>query len=134
MNTKYFLNTIAGNVFGTQSSPSFPAVYYLGLSAGEPQEDGTCTGEPSSSGTGYARVPLNSLSVPVDGVVFNEDSIDFSESMASWGTMKYYVVYDAPTGGNLLFGEALSAPLTVDAGTVVTIRTNELRIRVVTPA
>lgn len=134
MNTNYFLNLIAGNVFGTKTTPDLPSAYYLGLSATAPLEDGTCTGEPSGSETGYARVALTSLSEPANGVISNTASFDFSESTASWGEMQYYVVYDAPSGGNLLFGEKLAYPITVDAGTVITMKAGELRIRVVTPS
>lgn len=57
MNTTYFLNCVAGNVFNTKTSPALPTEYYLGLSTTAPAVGGTGATEPSSS-AGYARVKL----------------------------------------------------------------------------
>ena len=32
MNTTYFLNCVAGNLFHTKNNPAIPAEYYIGLS------------------------------------------------------------------------------------------------------
>ena len=32
MNTTYFLNCAAGNIFNTKTSPALPKTYYIGLS------------------------------------------------------------------------------------------------------
>lgn len=133
MNTNYFINLIAGNIFRTKTSPSIPTNYYIGLSSTEPTVDGVCTGEPSRSGTGYSRVKLSNLSTPSNGVISNASNIDFNESLSSWGQMRYYVVYDSETGGNLLFGGALKTPITVDAGTAVILKTGEFKVRICTP-
>lgn len=56
MTTTYFLNLTAGNLFGSKKDPSIPAAYYIGLSSTAPDVSGTNVTEPSTSGTGYARV------------------------------------------------------------------------------
>lgn len=134
MNTIYFLNQVMGNLFHTKESPTLPEKYYIGLSASAPTTDGGCSGEPSREGTGYARVELNSLSEPDKGVIKNEAPISFNESLTSWGTMLYYIVYDAETGGNLLFFGNLSISRNVEPNTIITIKTGELSIALEPPA
>ena len=128
MNTTYFLNQIMGNLFQTRTSPPIPTNYYLGLSTSAPQTNGEGVKEPSTNGTGYTRVALTNLSEPTNGVVKNTKNISFSESLSSWGTITHYVVYDAPTNGNLLFYGTLAANCTVDKNAVVTIKSGELTI------
>ena len=134
MNTTYYLNLIMGNMFHTQTTPGIPSQYYIGLSASEPTIAGENTGEPSVSGTGYSRVLLSSLSVPNNGVIKNTAVISFDESITNWGVMKYYTVYDAKTGGNLLFYGPLTLSRSVEPNTVVTIRSGELSIQLSNPA
>ena len=129
MNTTYFLNLVAGNVFHTDTSPGLPTKYYLGLSRTAPTASGTNVIEPSSS-AGYARVELTNLSAPNGGSVTNTSNIEFPESTASWGTVTHFVVYDAQTGGNLLIYNPLAASRTVEAATVITVRADGLELRV----
>ena len=133
MNTTYFLNLVAGNVFGSKKSPTIPEKYYLGLSSTAPSLDGSGVTEPSS-GAGYARVELTSLSTPVEGVVTNSSAIDFAESTAEWGTMTHFVIYDAPSDGNLLMYGELSASRRVEAATIMTIKIGSLDLSVVNPS
>lgn len=133
MNTTYFLNLVAGNVFGSKKSPTIPEKYYLGLSSTAPSLDGSGVTEPSS-GAGYARVELTSLSTPVEGVVTNSSAIDFAESTAEWGTMTHFVIYDAPSDGNLLMYGELSASRRVEAATIMTIKIGSLNLSVVNPS
>lgn len=91
MNTTYFLNCVAGNVFGTKSDPAIPTTYYIGLSTTAPNINGTGVDEPSTD-AGYARVQLTNMSEPLDGVVTNELAINFNESTASWGTITHFVI------------------------------------------
>ena len=133
MNTTYFINLIMGNVFRTKTSPAIPAQYYIGLSTTAPNVGGSGVTEPSTSGTGYARVALSSLSAPSNGVIKNGSAVTFNESLKSWGAVTHYVVYDAATGGNLLFYGALSSSKTIDPETILTLRANELTITLSNP-
>lgn len=132
MNTTYFLNQVAGNLFKTKTTPALPGAFYIGLSSTAPNIDGTNVGEPNSS-AGYARVELTSLGEPVDGVVTNELAINFNESTASWGTITHFVIFDAETGGNLLMYGALSTPRSVEAATIMTIKENYLSLSAQNP-
>ena len=125
MVTTYFKNLVAGNVFGSKTTPAIPSTYYIGLSTSAPDEDGTGATEPSSS-AGYARVAISNLGDPVNGEVSNEQAISFNESTSSWGTITHYVIYDAATSGNLLMYGQFLIPRIVETGT--TLRENDLRV------
>ena len=129
MNTTYFLNQVMGNVFGTKNDPALPTEYYIGLATTSPTVAGANDGEPSFSGTGYARVRLSSLSEPENGIIRNNEAINFNESITNWGTVSHYTVYDAETGGNLLFYGQLSEARTIEANTILTIKAGELSIQ-----
>lgn len=135
MNTTYFLNCAAGNLYGTKKDPAIPTSYYIGLSTTAPNVNGTNVTEPSTS-SGYARVQLTNLSQPSAGVVTNQSAINFNESTASWGTITHFVIYDSVTvgSGNLLMYGALTTPRVVDANTIMTIKENYLSLSAQNPA
>lgn len=129
MNTNYFLNLVAGNVFRTKTSPGIPSNYYIGLSTTTPNASGGNVTEPGS-GKGYARVQLTSLSTPSNGVITNTADVNWAESTANWGTITHYVIFDALTGGNVLCYGSLSTSRTVEASTIMSIRANGITISV----
>lgn len=135
MNTTYFLNCVSGNVFNTKTSPSLPKTYYIGLSTTIPNAEGGGYNEPSKS-AGYTRVQLDSLSAPADGVVSNTSAIRFPESTASWGTVSYFVIFDADTvgAGNLLMYGELSTPRSVEAATIMEIKEGYLKLTTKNPS
>lgn len=131
MTTQYFLNIVAGNVYGTDVATTMPTHYFIGLSTTAPTITGTNVSEPS--GSGYARVELTTLSKPSGGVVTNTAAIDFHESTASWGTVTHFVIYDALTGGNLLQYGQLSTPRSIEPATIMSIPVNYLNLSVQNP-
>lgn len=133
MNTTYFLNQIMGNVFNTKTIPPLSKNYYIGLSSTKPQLDGTGVSEPSAS-TNYARVKLDTLSEPNNGIITNSVAISFDESSANWGTMTYFVIYDSLEAGNLLMYDTLSAPRNVEPTTIVTIKAGSLSLTLSNPS
>lgn len=135
MNTLYFLNLAAGNIFQTKTTPAIPTKYYIGLSTTAPTVNGTGANEPSTD-AGYARVELTSLSEPTDGVVTNTAAINFDESTASWGNVTHFVIYDsdAVDSGNLLMYGELSTPRSVEAATIMTIKEGYLKLSAQNPA
>lgn len=132
MNTTYFLNLVAGNVFRSKTTPAIPANYYIGLSKTAPNMSGSGVSEPS--GGGYSRVKLTGLSAPSNGTVTNSNAIDFNESTASWGTVTHFVVFDALTGGNLLMYGQLTTSRSVEPSTIMTIKAGALTLSVLNPA
>lgn len=49
------------------------------------------------------------------GETSNNLAITFNTPSASWGTVTHFGIYDASTGGSLLFHGALTAPKTIGA-------------------
>lgn len=133
MNTIYFKNALMGNIFSTDTSVDIPSKYYIGLSSSAPSADGSNVTEPSASGTGYARVELTSLSEPTNGVITNTSVISFNESLTDWfrsGTpATHYVIYDAPTGGNLLMYNELKTQRVIEANTIAAIKESSLYLQ-----
>lgn len=135
MNTTYFLNAVAGNLFRTKTSPTLPAQFYIGLSSTGPNAAGENVSEPTAA-TGYARVKLESLSEPANGVVTNTAVINFNESTTNWGKITHFVIFDTAdigTGHLLMYGE-LSTPRNVEAATIMTIKSGYLSLSVQNPA
>lgn len=133
MNTTYFLNLVAGNLFRTKEVPAIPEKYYLGLSSTVPSLDGTGATEPPASAA-YQRMELDVLSEPTNGVITNASQIDFPESTADWGKMTHFLVFDAATGGNLLMYGLLNKSRTVEEETVMSIKAGSLNLSVINPA
>lgn len=135
MNTTYFMNCVAGNIFSTKTTPALPTKYYLGLSKTAPNVNGTGVTEPATD-TGYSRIELNDLSEPDNGVVSNNNMINFEESLKSWGNITHFVIYDRePVGsGNLLMYGELSTPRSVEAETIMSIKDGYLKLSVQNPA
>lgn len=135
MTTTYFKNLIMGNVFKTKTSPALPSAYYIGLSKTAPNVSGGNVSEPSSSGTGYARVKLDTtiLDVPASGTIKNKAAISFPESVTAWfpssSPAAYYVIYDSATGGNLLMYNSLTSTRVIESDTVASIRANSLQLQ-----
>lgn len=85
------------------------------------------------TGGSYARVTLSTLlatgnfsgtsggsatavSSGTDGTVTNKVAVTFPAPTANWGTVTNFAIYDAITGGNMLFHAALTASKTVNNG------------------
>lgn len=131
MTTTYFLNAIMGNVFHSKSDPAIPAAYYIGLSSTTPSMDGSNVTEPS--GNGYQRVQVTNLSEPTSGEIYNTTDIEFPESTGDWGTMRSYVLYDSPTGGNLLMYEDFPNSKVIQAETQARFKAGSLRFTLSNP-
>lgn len=139
MNTTYFLNTVAGNVYGTKATPPLPANYYIGLSETEPTISGANVKEPSPSGTSYERVLLNTLSAPTNGLITNTLPVEFNKSTATWGKVSYWVIYDAKTGGNLLSystildGDGMPVTFDIRTGSSVNVDAGSIKLSTTNP-
>lgn len=135
MNTTYFLNCVAGNLFKTKVSPSLPSAYYIGLSTTAPAADGSGVSEPSAVAN-YSRVQISSLGEPSNGVVQNTQEIRFNESSSDWGTITHYVIYDSGAigHGNLLMYGELDRPRIVDAASIMTLQVGTLKLSVQNPS
>lgn len=105
----YMKNKIQDELFSGVAFAA-PSTYYIALSKTAPNADGTGVTEPS--GMGYARVSINkdaaSFTTSADGVVKNKIRLNFNESTGDWGNITHYAIYDAATGGNMLWFSQLT--------------------------
>lgn len=104
---------------------AFPAMTtgsnYVSLHTADPTDAGTGT---EVSGGAYARVAVSratgSWAAPADNVgsqrTSNVAAVTFPNPTAAWGTVTYFGIFDAITGGNLLYSGALGTSRTIAAG------------------
>jgi len=110
----YLENALLDHIFG-KATFTAPTIF-VGLSTVDPGDDGTNLAEPS--GGSYARVETaasdwNSAS---GGVITNAEDIVFPTPTGDWGTMRYAVLFDAASEGNILAVAAITIPETVTLG------------------
>lgn len=109
-----------------------PSIYYIGLSTTAISADGTGATEPSVGA--YARVAADNnkttFSVASNSVLKNNIQIQFAESTGNWGTITHIAIYDAATGGNILYYDELPNSRTVEAQTTLLFVPNSIEIQI----
>jgi hypothetical protein len=136
----YLENKLVDHVFRGQSY-SLP-VLYVGLLTAAPNDAG---GGTEVSGGSYARVKAaagasqaltdwkstqnDSLaSTGTGGNTTNTNAVNFPTPSATWGTVTHFGIYDALSGGNLLFWGALTIAKTINESDTVTFPAGSLSI------
>lgn len=95
---------------------TFPSTVYVGLFLTNPTSAGTGT---EVSGSGYARTSATFGAPTQSGssmVSTNSGLVTFPQATGSWGTPQYFALYDALTGGNMLFYGALPTAYAISSG------------------
>lgn len=87
---------------GTSFTP--PAAVYLALftALNEAADGVTYTEVPTGLGNGYGRVNLT-FNAFAAGVATNSVLFDFPVALADWGSINHFGIFDASSGGNLLY-------------------------------
>jgi hypothetical protein len=123
-------STLTDNTVTWTAIATIPALdqHYVGLLTANPTDS---TAGTEVSGGSYARVAIASTlaawagtqsaasttaSSGTGGTTSNNGAITFPAPTANWGSVTGFGVYDAPTGGNLLFYAALTVSKTVNNG------------------
>lgn len=118
------------HVFRTGSFTK-PTALYIALFTAAPSDSG---GGTEVSGGSYARVNVAPLdanwSAPdsTGGLTDNVAAITFTTATGSWGTVTHLGIFDASSGGNLLFHGALTASKTVGSGDTFSIAIGALDV------
>jgi hypothetical protein len=88
--------------------------------------DGNTAGE--VSGGAYARqsIPAGKWGAAAAGQIVLGSTVSFPIATASWGTVTHIGLFDASTGGNLLYWGALSESEQVQTGDVMKFAANTL--------
>lgn len=107
----YLDNAVLNHVL-RNTALSSPATVYVGLFtvAPTPSTSGT-----EVSGGSYARVAAT-FGAPALGVLSNSAPVAFPTATLNWGTVVAVGVFDALSGGNLLYFGALTTSKAVDNG------------------
>lgn len=108
MITTYLKNKLLNYLFRREAY-QIPNTYYVALSAQKPSEDGT--GFKEVIGGGYKRLELPTTDyywkTASNGTIFNIKELEWNEATTDWCTadvpIKYFAIFDAITGGNMLF-------------------------------
>lgn len=95
-----------------------PTNIYVSLHTANPGEDGTGA---EVSGNGYARKVCNVWNAASSKGSANTNAITFDQSTGPWGTVTYYALWDALTGGNMLAYGSLSTNKVIVIGNVLSI-------------
>ncbi len=119
--TNYQFNQLMGYVLeGVSYTP--PSSLWLALFTTVPSLAGTGGVEVSTSGTAYGRKQILSTGTSWNGPsgtnqeYSNAADITFNVPTANWGTITGAGLYDAETGGNLLYIATLATSKTVNNG------------------
>lgn len=95
-----------------------PTSLYFALFSNSPEDDGSGT---EISGNGYARVQVvcnttNWMAPTWEGYTTNNVQIQFPIATASWGMINYLAIFDAASGGNMLYQGGLFLTPTINTG------------------
>jgi hypothetical protein len=137
--SNYLENKIVDQLFRGQAAAA-TATLYVGLLTSAPSDAG---GGTEVSGGSYARVAVASslanwagtqsagstvASTGTGGQTSNNVALTFATPTANWGTVTHFGIYDATTGGNLLFHGALTIAKTINQADTVTFPAASLSI------
>lgn len=107
----------------TNGTATRPTAWYVGLHTADVTDAGSGT---EVSGGSYAREAVT-FSV-TDDTASNTSTITFTTATANWGTISHIGIWDASSGGNLLFHGAVTASKTIETGDSFQITSGSLTI------
>lgn len=122
----YLESEFLDHLFGKGSYT--PPTIYVALSTANPLDDGSGLTEPS--GNGYARVQTTETdwSTASSGSINNSVAIEFGEASGAWGTIAYFALMDAASGGNMLVHGELSTSKSISSGDTAEFSAGDLDI------
>lgn len=118
-----------------------PTTVYVGLLTAASTDAAAGT---EVTGGAYARVAIVSAttawnntqgnttgaSTGTDGTIENAAAINFPTPTAGWGNVTHWAVFDAATGGNMLFQSALTTAKTINTGDAVSFAIGALTLQI----
>jgi hypothetical protein len=121
---------ILDSEFGRTASFSFPSTLYIALFTALPNDAGTGGTEVGTSGTGYSRLAIANSSTNFDpaasGIKTNKTAWTFATSSSAWGEIVGAGIYDASSGGNLLWYWEWDQPRVVAANDTMRVEAEEI--------
>lgn len=139
----FFRGQALGVTGASAAAGTGPTTLHVGLFTANPTDTG---GGTEVAGNAYARVAVTSnltnwagtqgagttvASTGTSGTTSNNGVITFpTPTPAGWGTVTGFGIFDAATGGNLLFWAALTASKVINAGDPVTFPAGSLTVQI----
>jgi hypothetical protein len=112
--------TLNGVAFTAVNDP------YVSLHTADPTDAGTGT---EVSGGSYARTAASFATASgTSGLVATDADVTFPTATATWGTVGWIGLWDAASGGNMLYHTALDSSKTIDSGDIFKITTGNLTV------
>ena len=102
----------------TSGSATRPTAWYVALYTAAPSDSGGGT-EVSTGGYARQSVAFDAATSP-GGTTSNSADVSFTAVGGDYGTVTLMGIFDASTGGNLLWHGVLSASKTVEDGDTIT--------------
>lgn len=126
--SNFLENELLDHVLGAATYTP-PATVYIALFTAAPTDAG---GGTEVSGGSYARVSVtnNDTNWPAasGGIKNNGTEITFPTASANWGTIVAMGIFDAASGGNLLFWGDLSQSVVIDTSDTFTFPIGNVEI------
>lgn len=119
--SNYLESAVVNHLFRTATLAK-PTNVYISYHTGDPGE----TGANEVATGGYARVAVpvadSQWTAPADSggyqTITNVNAITFPNPTGNQGTAGWFGIWDALTGGNFLYGDAIGTPRTINNGDV----------------
>lgn len=112
--------TLNGTAFTAVNNP------YVSLHTANPTDAGTGA---EVSGGSYARTTASFATASgTSGLVATDADVTFPTATATWGTVGWIGLWDAASGGNMLYHTALDTSKTIDLGDIFKITTGNLTV------
>lgn len=110
----------------TTGTATRPTAWYVALYTAAPSDSG---GGTEVTGSGYARksVTFNAASTP-GGTTSNSNIVSWTAAGGNYGTVTHVGIFDASTGGNLLWQGGLSTSKTVNDGDTIQFSAGNLTL------
>ena len=98
----------------TTGTAARPTAWFLALYTAAPSDSG---GGTEVSGGGYARqaIAFGAAATP-EGTTSNTAAVEYTADGAAYGTVTHIGIFDASTGGNLLWHGAMTTSRTIGDG------------------
>lgn len=112
----------------TTDSVTRPTAWYLALFTAAPSDSG---GGTEVSGNGYSRQTIAfDTATGTGGTTSNDADVSFTASGGSFGTVSHVGIFDASTGGNLLWHGAMTASKTIADGDTLEFSTGNVDLTI----
>lgn len=121
--SNYLENKVLDHVLGS-SAYTQPSALYVALSTGSFADDNSGT---ELSGNGYTRKVVT-FGTASGGSISSNSNVEFDTATGDQGTISHFGIFDASSGGNLLYHGAFSTSKVISTGDVLKIASGSLTV------